>query len=125
MSDTQAHTESHADEPHAVPLWLLVGVFGLLLVLTVVTVGAWMVDLGSLNIPVAIGIAVVKASFVALYFMHLRWDSPFNGAVLIFAMVFVALFISFSLIDTSQYQGNVKEAGPPPAEIEGLEKLAE
>ena len=126
MSQTDTHTEAHADDaPHAVPLWLLSAVFGLLLVLTVVTVAAWMVDLGSLNIPIAIGIATVKASVVALYFMHLRWDNPFNGAVLVIAMVFVALFISFSLIDSGQYKAQIDAAGPPPSEVEGLQVISE
>lgn len=120
------HADNHAhDEPHAVPLGTLAGVFGILMVLTAATVGAWMIDLGPLNIPLAIGIAVVKASFVALYFMHLRWDSPFNAAILVFSMVFVSLFIIFSLVDTSEYRTNIEEAGPTQFETKSLETLRE
>ncbi len=123
MSDTAPHTEDHHDEPHVVSFGLLAAVFAVLLVLTALTVGAWMVDLGPLNIAIAVGIAAVKASVVALYFMHLRWDNPFNGAVLCFSLVFVSLFIVFALVDTSQYQPSRTETGPTPFEQESGEAL--
>jgi len=81
-----------------------------LLILTGLTVGAsWaartgIADFGSFNIVVALAIALVKAALVALYFMHLRYDSLFNGVVLIAALVFVMLFIAVSLMDTNQYE---------------------
>jgi cytochrome c oxidase subunit 4 len=109
-------SQDHGEAGHIVPFGVLAGVFAVLMVLTALTVAAWCVDLGSLNIPIAIGIAVVKASFVALYFMHLRYDSPFNGTILVVAMVFVALFIIFSLVDTVEYnpgQEEFKRSNPP------------
>ena len=39
-------------------------------------------DLGPISIYIAMGIAVVKASAVALYFMHLKYDEKINGFVL-------------------------------------------
>jgi len=92
---------------HVVPLSLLFAVLGALLVLTVVTVAVTQVDLGALNLVVALGIALVKASLVALYFMHLRWDRPFNAIVLIFALLLVVLFVGLSLLDSVQYQPDV------------------
>ncbi len=56
------------------PFYFLV--FLALLVLTGVTVGVSYVDLGPLNTPLALFIAVVKATLVVLYFMHLRQASP-------------------------------------------------
>ena len=48
-------------------------VFGALLALTLLTTGMAFVDLGAhWNIAFALAIAVVKASLVAAYFMHLR-----------------------------------------------------
>jgi len=93
--------ESHV---HVVPLRVLVAVWLTLLVLTVMTVGAthWNFG-GSVNLWIAMGIATVKASFVALYFMHLRYDNPFHGIVLVTALLFVMLFIGLALIDTQQY----------------------
>jgi cytochrome c oxidase subunit IV len=104
MDDT---TATHGDEHgigHVVPLPLLVGVLAALLVLTFVTVAVTWVDLGAFNIWLALIIAAIKASVVALYFMHLRWDSPFNAVILICALLFVAVFIGFALMDTLNYQ---------------------
>jgi cytochrome c oxidase subunit 4 len=90
-----------------VPLRLLVGVLAALLVLTVVTVAVTYVDLGPLNLVVALAIATVKATLVLLYFMHLRWDRPFNAVVLITSLALVALFVVFALIDSHEYQPDV------------------
>jgi len=89
---------------HIVPLPFLFAVFGALLVLTVVTVAVTFVDLGSMNLVVALGIATVKASLVALYFMHLRWDKPVNALAFITAIVFVMLFVGMVLLDTTEYR---------------------
>jgi cytochrome c oxidase subunit 4 len=101
-----SHAEDHG-VGHIVPLRLLFGVLGILLFLTFVTVAVTWVDLGELNLVVALLIAVVKATFVALYFMHLRWDRPFNAIVLITALSLVALFVFLSLLDSVQYQPSV------------------
>jgi cytochrome c oxidase subunit 4 len=97
-------THEHTNQPHAVPLPILLGVWALLIILTWATVAATKVDLGSLNILLALIIAVVKSTFVALYFMHLRWDKPINAIIFCSALLFVALFISFALMDTKQYK---------------------
>ena len=39
--------------------------------------------------PLAIAIATVKGALVVLYFMHRRWDRPFNGVVFMIAIVTV------------------------------------
>jgi cytochrome c oxidase subunit 4 len=91
---------------HAVSPALLLVVFGALLVLTVITVAVTKIDFGDLNIWVAMGIAVLKATLVALYFMHLRWDSLFNGIILISALVFVGIFISATIHDSTEYKVN-------------------
>ena len=97
-------TDAHDHPGHVVPLRLLVGVLAVLLFLTFITVAVTWVDLGAFNLVVAMLIATVKASLVLLYFMHLRWDRPFNAVVLISSLVLVMLFIVFSLIDSAQYQ---------------------
>ena len=118
------HEHGHEGTPHdvghAVPPRVLLSVFGALMVLTVITVAVTLVDLGSLNIVVALGVAVLKASLVALYFMHLRWDSPFNGIVLIASMFFVALFIGLAILDTREYQHTYDPPGGmnPPGAVE-------
>jgi cytochrome c oxidase subunit IV len=99
------------DDPHgvhAVPRRILLAVYGALLVFTVITVGASKIDLGQANIWVALLIAVIKGALVTMYFMHLRWDSPFNGVILIAALFFVSLFIGLALLDSKTYQPQLK-----------------
>ena len=97
---------------HVTSPTLLLGVYGALVVFTVITVGVTLVDLGNLNIWVALLIAVIKAVLVGLYFMHLRWDNPFNGAILVMSLLFVAIFIGFTIMDTHHYQQNFSLPGP-------------
>lgn len=93
---------------HALPKWILLAVYAALLVLTAITVAVSRLDLGQFNIWVALFVAVVKGSLVALFFMHLWWDSKFNGLILIAAFFFVALFIGLALLDSVSYQPNLK-----------------
>ena len=107
---TSPSTTSHSDKAHAhgvghvVSLKILLGVFGALTFLTVVTVGASYVDFGEMNLFIALAIAVVKASLVVLFFMHLFWDKPFNAIVFVGCLIFVGLFISLALLDAGQYR---------------------
>ena len=108
-SHVNPETAEHAS--HAVALWKMLLVFAVLLLLTGLTVavatevpGVGKLDLGyEANLIVAIAIATVKATVVALYFMHLRYDSPFNSLIMIIAVLFVALFIGISVLDSRQY----------------------
>ncbi len=99
---------------HALPARTLLGTFAALLALTALTVAASRVDFGQLNVVVAIGIAVLKAALVALFFMHLKYESKFQLTVLVSAVVFAALFTTFVAFDTTQYQRDIqaKEAQP-------------
>jgi len=112
MSEATPH-ESHGDhghddhEHHSVSWQLLTIVFLALMVLTILTVAAINVDLGPLNIVVALGIALVKALLVVLIFMHIWWDRAFHGLLIAASLGFVTLFIGFTLIDTWQYEPQI------------------
>ncbi len=93
---------------HVVPLRVLLAVFAVLLLLTFVTVAATWLDSGDWALVIALGIATVKASLVALYFMHLRYDQPFYAIVLLTALLFLSIFLSLTLLDTFQYQPEVE-----------------
>ena len=93
----------HDNVGHVVPLPLLGAVIVALMVLTWLTVFVTRFDLGSLNIFVALGIAVIKGALVVLFFMHLRWDAPINGIVLISSLLLVFLFVGFALMDSAAY----------------------
>jgi cytochrome c oxidase subunit 4 len=100
----EAHEAHEVGGVHVVPVSVLVAVWGALVALTVVTVAATQVDVGPFNLALALAIATVKGALVVLYFMHLRWDRPFNSVVFIGSLAFVALFIFLALMDTTHYQ---------------------
>jgi len=102
-----ASDSGHAEVCHVVPVRMLVGVLLALLVLTVVTVAVTLVDLGPFNLVVALSIALVKATLVLLYFMHLRWDRPFNAVIIISALAFVVIFVGLTLLDSHNYQADI------------------
>lgn len=105
-----ASNESHPAVGHVVPLWLLALIGGALLLLTLVTVWATYIDLGAAgNLALAMVIALVKASLVALFFMHLWWDRPINSIVFVSSLAFVTLFIIFALMDSLTYRGDVQQ----------------
>ena len=111
---TKAHDLSHSHDPrdthseshvHVVSVKLLTIIFIILMVLTAITYAVTAVDLGYQgNLIVAVAIAVIKAFLVCLYFMHLRWDNPFNTICLLTAILFVGLFIVVASLDTGQYK---------------------
>ena len=54
-----------------------------------------MIDWGSAmtNVIIAMLIASLKASLVALFFMHLRWDKPMNAIIFCSTLFFLGLFL--------------------------------
>lgn len=80
---------------------ILLSVAAGLFVLTIVTVGVHYLALPHpWSIIVAMIVAVMKASLVALYFMNLYWDEKFNLMLLISSFVFLALLVGFTMLDT-------------------------
>jgi len=106
MSD--APTNDEHEIGHVSPIGGLLGVFALLIFFTVLTVAVTYVDLGDANIWIALGIAVIKGSLVGLFFMHLRYDSPFNSLILVSVLLFLTLFIGIALMDTEAYQPRIE-----------------
>jgi cytochrome c oxidase subunit 4 len=98
------YSGDHSGGDHHGPTWLLLfGIFVVLMILTVITVGVTTYDFGyRMNLVVALVIAFVKATLVGIYFMHLRWDPPIFSYVLVASLAFVTLFIVFSLLDTAE-----------------------
>jgi cytochrome c oxidase subunit 4 len=75
-------------------------VFFALLVGTGLTVFAATLDLGSFNAPVALGIATVKATLVALFFMHVWHASEkLTKLVVIGALFFLLLLLGLTMTD--------------------------
>lgn len=110
IAEPTAHdcAHEHAAIGHVLPASVLLGVFGSLIALTWLTVYVTNFDLGALNFPIAMAIAVVKASLVALYFMHLRYDHPFHGLIFVAALLFVGIFLSLTIMDSLAYQPDIQ-----------------
>jgi cytochrome c oxidase subunit 4 len=105
---------SHASHGvgHVVSPKILIATAAALLVMTALTVTASKVafdkiEMHELTIVVCLAIALVKASIVCLFFMHLKWDRPFNAFVLVGSLSLVVLFITFALTDTTEYQHEI------------------
>ncbi len=97
--------DMHRDDAiHVTSVRLLVVVWIGLMIGTWLTVSATYIDLGSLNIWIGLAIATAKAVLVALYYMHLRWDKPFNLLLFMVAIAFLMLFIGIAMMDTGAYQ---------------------
>jgi cytochrome c oxidase subunit IV len=110
-SGHERSADHHENEiAHVTPVRLLITVWGALMVLTIITVAATSIDLGSRsNLIIAMAIATVKAGLVVTYFMHLRWDRPFHTLVFLGSLLFVSLFISMTLFDKSEYEADIEE----------------
>jgi cytochrome c oxidase subunit 4 len=106
-STTTPAKSERATLAHVVTVPVLLGVFAVLMILTVLTISATWIDLGEWNLWIALGIATVKAALVALYFMHLRYDHPFNGLIFVTALLFLFLFLSLTMFDTIRYQPSI------------------
>jgi cytochrome c oxidase subunit 4 len=93
---------------HVASIRVLVSVFASLIVLTAITVAVTQFDLGpTWNLIVALTVATVKAGLVVAFFMHLLWDRRFNLLLFLSSILFVILFLSFSVGDRSEYQKDI------------------
>ena len=74
-------------------------IFGILLLLTAVTTGVGYVDLGRMNVVVALTIAAIKGVLVVLFFMHLAYSRRLTQLTIVAALLWLALLISLTLAD--------------------------
>ena len=93
---------AHSTSEHAKssPLKLYFGVWIALLIGTGLTVYAATLDLAPYNAAVAIGIATIKATLVALFFMH-AWHASEKLVKLVIAsaIFFLLLLLGLTLTD--------------------------
>jgi cytochrome c oxidase subunit 4 len=94
MAEPAAHPEAHAEpHDHIVPVGTYILVFLALMVGTGGTVAASYLDLGIWNTPVAMLIAVTKASLVVFFFMHLKYSPKLYWVWVGAAIFFLAQLI--------------------------------
>jgi cytochrome c oxidase subunit IV len=102
------HGHGHDGEfSHPMPIWMLLTVFVALLGLTILTVYQSTFDLGNMEVWLSLTIATIKAGLVIAFFMHLLWDKPLNAIIILGSLIFVALFLGFTLMDAEGYHENL------------------
>ena len=103
MSTTPATQEGHVvEEHHDGPLhpsdkqYVMIGL--ILGVLTLIEVGLFYVDIGSLNNTTLIVLAVAKFFIVASYFMHLKFDRPILRRLFVTGIILaIAVYMAYLL----------------------------
>lgn len=84
---------------HVVPLKIYFAVFGALMVFTAITVGAAYIDMGPLNNVVMLSIAVVKATLVVLFFMHVKYSTRLIPLVVAGGVFFLLVMFGITMSD--------------------------
>ena len=89
------------EEHHVVPKSVYFAVFTALIILTWVTAWISTKDLGSgsLNVAVALSIAVFKASLVVLFFMHVKYGTKLTKMIVGIGIVWLLMLLFIVMID--------------------------
>ena len=113
---------------HILSAGLLLKVFGALVFLTVLTVVLGLMEksgtihLGSMSIVVALLIAGVKATLVAMFFMALKYDNRVNALAFSLGIVFLVIFFTFTWLDTG-FRNTFTEEAATNIDQEAMEVL--
>ena len=84
---------------HIAPVRTYVLIFAMLMVFTSITVAVAFTNLGPFNFPIAISIAIVKATLVVLFFMHLKYSSQLTKLVIGSGIFFLLVLFSLTMTD--------------------------
>ena len=84
---------------HVSPIRNYILVFSALMLGTALTVAAAYLDLGPLNNVVAMGIALLKASLVVMFFMHVKYSSRMIVLCVVSAIFWLSILFILTLAD--------------------------
>src|ERR1044071_5754128 len=84
---------------HISPKSTYYAIFGALMALTALTIYVAFQHLGWLNFPVAISIALIKASLVVLFFMHVKYSSKLTKLLVASTFFFLASLFGLTMTD--------------------------
>jgi cytochrome c oxidase subunit 4 len=107
--DVGAKAKEHFQDQHAATLHPnYIGVFWWLLALTILEVLAASLPVGATypqaaKVLILVGLALSKASLVALYFMHLKFERSTLGVIAL-TPLFLCVFLLFLLIPDSAWR---------------------
>jgi cytochrome c oxidase subunit 4 len=90
------HGQPHG---HISPISVYLAIFGALMVGTALTVFAAFIDLGVFNFTVALTIAVVKATLVILFFMHVKYSSHMTKLTVAVGVFFLIILLTLTMVD--------------------------
>jgi cytochrome c oxidase subunit 4 len=80
---------------HVVPPGILFAVFFALLILMGLTIFVAYIPLGNFNLPIALTIAIVKATLIMLFFMEVKYGSKllwvFAGSSFVFLLIMLTM----------------------------------
>lgn len=85
--------------PHMFEYTTLLKILLALFVLTGLTVGTSYLDLGKLNVWIALIIASCKGTLVLIYFMHMKFEGKFLVLSFLGTIFFLGIMISFTFWD--------------------------
>lgn len=84
---------------HIVSPRIYLGIILTLMALTGLTIWVATVDLGPLNVVLALVIATLKAALVVLYFMHARYSPGRTKLVIVAGLFWLAILLAMTLAD--------------------------
>lgn len=84
---------------HVAPKSMYYLVFLALLVGTGLTVAAAFVDMGAMNNVVMLTIAIIKATLVILFFMHVRWSSRLTWVIAMAGFFWLLILFGVTMSD--------------------------
>ena len=96
---THDHPHDPAPQHHTSGLAIYFIVFFGLIAATILTVLISRVELGWLNTPIAMTIAITKATLVVLFFMHLIHSTRLTWVVIIGAILWVGVLFVLTFAD--------------------------
>ncbi|MGF1508695.1 MAG: cytochrome C oxidase subunit IV family protein [Myxococcota bacterium] len=134
-----AHEKVHPDYSsesvfHVSPVPLNLAIFAALMMFTALTVWAAFQDFGAWDTPIAFMIAIIKATLVIMFFMHVKYSSKIVMLSAASGFIFLLLMITFPVADRSTrvpvepWPRSVDtsppfEAPPPPVEDQEREAV--
>ncbi len=98
MTDHASHAE-HAHHPNYVKIWAV------LLVLLIVSVAGPMLEIKTVTLVTAFGVAVVKAYLVVKNFMHIDVAPKFVAYIIATMLLFMLLFFAGTAADVMESHG--------------------
>ena len=84
---------------HIVPVRTYLAIFAALMVLTALTTAVAFVDLRAASTFVAIAIAILKATLVVLYFMHVRYSTRLTSLAVVAGVFWLIILFVLTLSD--------------------------